>query len=418
MIKYFKELENREEQYLHLLEESMFKNHVLEIENLPPEFYQKYMNLFLRLLDLDVLWEKTLGSMQSTKFFNEELYTGYDFDLFYSDYMNGWGMDGYLTEEGKNRLDFLVEIVKGNTLKNDWYDELYNYVDAVVDLFLLNKRIRAWNKYAVRTFLKSTKVVAKYQGKLTEKEEKEIEEALEEIEKYTIKIPLKRYLPVDFKLPNAWYITTNKHLYNSMGKRGHKEANLYYPYYYTILRDKRNPNPKGYLNSIRKIRENGFITASDYEEYLNLIYEFPSVYPEEYYGFNTLAKIVYNHTGKRSYNPNLINVIVGIESAHAGIYEFFQELRKTSNDYERDLKRIRELDFNDMLVKCCGFHKVSSVLEKTITTSLVNYEEEFREYIKRGWKIDFIPPIIISEATHTIEEYPEDFLTIRKILKK
>jgi len=71
-----------------------------------------------------------------------------------------------------------------------------------------------------------------------------------------------------------------------------------------------------------------------------------------------------------------------------------------------------------MLVRCCGFHKVTSLPDKIITTSLINYEDEFREYIEKGWKIDFLPPIIINESKGTIEEYPEEFLTIRKILKK
>ena len=56
--------------------------------------------------------------------------------------------------------------------------------------------------------------------------------------------------------------------------------------------------------------------------------------------------------------------------------------------------------------------------EKTITTSCINYEVKFEEYIKKGWNIVFIPPIIIDEDNHNVIHYPEEFLTIRKILKK
>ena len=209
-----------------------------------------------------------------------------------------------------------------------------------------------------------------------------------------------------------------KHLYNSMGAGGHKEANLIYPFYYTILRDNQNPNPIPYLKSIQKLKQNGFITSTEYEEYLNLKYDFPCIYPDSYYNLDSLGKIFYRHTNKKSYNPQLVNLIIGIESAHAGIYNFFYRLRQYSSNYEQDLIFLKGLYFNDMLVKCCGFHKVTSLPDKIITTSLINYEEEFREYIEKGWKIDFLPPIIINEEKGILEDYPEEFLTIRKILKK
>ena len=75
-----------------------------------------------------------------------------------------------------------------------------------------------------------------------------------------------------------------------------------------------------------------------------------------------------------------------------------------------------------MLVRCCGFHKVLSIPEefypiKTIVTSVINYEEVFREYIEKGWKINFVPPIVLNKELGKLEEYPEEFLTVRKVLK-
>ena len=46
MIKYFKELEDRDSQYLQLIEESRFKNNNIRVDFLPLDFYEKYENLF------------------------------------------------------------------------------------------------------------------------------------------------------------------------------------------------------------------------------------------------------------------------------------------------------------------------------------------------------------------------------------
>lgn len=54
--------------------------------------------------------------------------------------------------------------------------------------------------------------------------------------------------------------------------------------------------------------------------------------------------------------------------------------------------------------------------EKTITTSCINYEKELEEYINNGWNIQFIPPFIIDN--NCLKEYPEDFLVIKRLLKK
>lgn len=70
---------------------------------------------------------------------------------------------------------------------------------------------------------------------------------------------------------------------------------------------------------------------------------------------------------------------------------------------------------DDFLVRCCGFHKISSVLDKTITTSCINYEEEFKEYIEKGWHIDFIKPIVFNEYTKRLEEYSDEALLIKTL---
>ena len=417
MIKYFKELEDRDNQYLQLIEESRFKNNNIRVDFLPLDFYQKYGNLFSILLDLDVLFIKTLDNHHQQTFLNDDFYDGYDFDYFYFSYINDEeDISMFLTSKGKNRMNFLVKLFNENYKDSEY---LYEYISAILDLFFISRSKEIyWNRYKVRNYLSSTLTIAKYQNRLPGHIESLIQQALNEIDIYEFEIPIKQYRPINLNLPNCWYITPYKHLYNSMGDNGHKEANLIYPFYYTILRDNQNPNPLPYLKFIQKLKQNGFITSNEYEEYLNLKYDFPCIYPDSYYNLDTLGKVIYRHTNKKSYNPKLVNLIIGIESVHAGIYDFFYRLRQYSSNYEQDLIFLKGLDFNDMLIRCCGFHKVTSLPDKIITTSLINCEEEFREYIENGWKIDFLPPIIINENKGTLGEYPEEFLTIRKILKK
>ena len=98
-----------------------------------------------------------------------------------------------------------------------------------------------------------------------------------------------------------------------------------------------------------------------------------------------------------------------------GFNKMMELLRNYIINYKEEIDKISKMDFPDFLVRCCGFHKVESQVNKTITTSLVNYEDAFSEYINRGWKVDFIPPIVLNNGV--LEEYNNDFLVVRKALK-
>ena len=103
------------------------------------------------------------------------------------------------------------------------------------------------------------------------------------------------------------------------------------------------------------------------------------------------------------------------------LYKFFEDLCIYTDDPIIEIRKLIEMtnnDIGDILVRCCGFHKVESTQTKTITTSLINYESEFSDYINNGWTIRFIPPIIINKDKKNIEEYDSDFLIIRQLLKK
>ena len=214
------------------------------------------------------------------------------------------------------------------------------------------------------------------------------------------------------KLPNSWFITPYNHLYNSMGNDGHKESNLEYPYY-SVHRDKLVYNPKSFLNEIKEIEKNRYINEIDYKHYLNLIYDFPIVYPDSYYNMSGENKKSYRELYKKSYNPKLINLIIGIISAHAGFYSFFYELKKYDT-FDENLKYIENMDFDEVLIRCCRFHKISSIANKTITTSSLNYQNDFKEYIDRGWTIDFVSPIILDE-NKKLKEYDDNLVKIRQL---
>ncbi len=427
MLKYFKELENKENQYLELIEWNTKRYYVISENNLPFSFYQKYASMFEQIRNLDLLCQKSIDSDKKVLFWDNEMDNRQE--IFLSDliakFLNGFDTSGYnLTEAGKERLDILVSLFKKEYPTYD-FDDLDEYVSAVFELFVAESYLFFYNdpdeKSIIKRFLSAVLIVARYQKKLTESLENQINQALEEMAKLVIKVPLKKFNSVNFSLPNCWFITPDNRIYNSLGPGAHKECNLIYPYRHAI-NDQVLPKSSDIEKHISAIEESGFITYEEFEKYLNLIYDFPIVYPPEYYTLNNIQKMWYNHVEKRCYNPKIRNIIIGILSAQANFYKFFEELKTYSTDYQRDLEYVKSLNIEEILVRCCGFHKILSIPEefyptKTIVTSVINYEEVFEEYIKNGWKIDFVAPITINKETGRLEEYPEEFLTIRQVLK-
>ena len=162
----------------------------------------------------------------------------------------------------------------------------------------------------------------------------------------------------------------------------------------------------GYLNLSKKIKENGYISAGQFKVFLNYISQ-----PAYLESINGIPVTRENH---------LIQLILGIVNAQACLYGFFEDLCIYTKNPKNEIEKITHwtsTDIRDVLVRCCGFHKIESMLEKTITTSCINYENELEEYINNGWNIVFIPPFIIDKDNHCLKEYPEDFLVIKRLLK-
>lgn len=322
-----------------------------------------------------------------------------------------------LSKNGVDKINELKIEYKNNYRGNDFFNDFEAYFMAIYEQFHYSDRGMNSSKSCISNYLKSAKTMAKYQNKLSKEDELLFDDALTYIENYKIELPHKDFEPVKFYLPNLWYITPYNHLYNTMGPDGHKEANLIYPLYYSIIRDDDVVNFIYYLKEAKRMLEEGFVNKFEFDSNTNLIYDFISIYPEYYYQMNHLDQWRYRLLKKKTYNPRIVKLIAGIRSAHAGLFSFFYYLKNNSCDYYGDLDFIKSLELDEILVRCCGFHKISSICDKTITTSCINYEEEFEEYIKRGWQIDFVKPIILNSYTKRLEEYPDEFLLIRSLLR-
>ncbi len=118
----------------------------------------------------------------------------------------------------------------------------------------------------------------------------------------------------------------------------------------------------------------------------------------------------YSHMQTVIFNQLAKEMVAGIYMAHAMVIKFFAELYENSKNYYEDVKYlINNLSWDDLLVRCCGFNKV--VLQKKgndcykkITTSNMNYEEEFKEYIEHGWNIDYLSQITIQKDTGILRD--------------
>ena len=203
--------------------------------------------------------------------------------------------------------------------------------------------------------------------------------------------------------------------------------------YFTLL-DSHNL-PIGYYDIINKIFEY-FNENSDLNNHVKKSFEIlkrhttrediKNLTPESYLSmvfFNELNNMymnifednkkgldVFEHMQTVIFNPLAKEMVAGVYVAHALVIKFFAELYENSKNFHEDVKYlINNLSWDDLLVRCCGFNKV--VLQKkgndcykTIVTSNMNYEEEFKEYIEHGWKIDYLSQITIQKDTGILRD--------------
>ena len=380
MIKYFEVLENKKNYYLPLI--NVLDKDIISVYHsvVPATFIENNSEVF------------SVGKSLI------EIYETFDISSWFNNSTIDYGdkcdiAESFTSIKDDGDLYFVKEFVNSieinNLLINNYLNTIKNMTSIYIDLFPDNKEL-----YSSLNC--------------------KIEKALKELENYmTIKIELGR--GVFQYQPDSWYITPNNYLYNTGDKlKGHKSRilnNKLYTIYELINKGyclKNNSESDYYIKKSKEIENNGYITRSDFEEYLNYVNQ--PIYLEKVNGIIPVSR-----------EKHIIEIILGIINAHACLYKFFEALSNKTDNHIEELNKIREWttdDVGDILVRCCGFHKIESTVDKTITTSLINYEEEFKEYIDKGWTISFVPPIIIDENDHTVKEYPEEFLIIRRILKR
>ena len=238
---------------------------------------------------------------------------------------------------------------------------------------------------------------------------KMIDDALKELDKKRfIQIPYNN--SVMYTFPNAWYITPNGYLYNTGS--GHKQGNLSYPYEDILDRLKNSQEIPlvDNRNKIRNILKRGWVEVVEFKNYANLEYEIPTV-------MATDPSPVYQL--RKSYQKNIATLVIGHLAAKEALYKSFS--RMNSSNYKQQLASYfssHKIDLDEILVRYCGFHKISSVIDKTITTSSLNAIDDLKLYLDKGWTIDIIPGIVYDREKDKLEDVNFNSYFVNNILNK
>ena len=382
MIKYFNELENPNEFKVFMIEYNSF-NHVTKEIKL--DFYVKYKKLFEYIKEINNLLElrllkETCGIIDDEKRYLKQIE--------------------------------IVNLIKSNYILKKEYD-----YDTICDLYnlLTNDKYKKILKLVMKFDNLSTnelkEVLLFYKNfiDITNTYNKEIVSlfnlAIDEIKRENSIIYNKEHQTIT--LPSFWYILPKFHeleerLYNTTGENGHKEANLIYPYFKAL--DGCLIDYKKFIDKVKEIEKDG-VSLADYYTFVRYkIGYFPNLLT-----LNTPTYEVKSHI------KNNILVTTGCIMAQGLLWEFFNNLNMHTNNYKEALDKLRNVTLDDFLIRFVGFHKVIIWNDKRIiSTSSLNYEEEFSEYKKRGWDIDFTKPLVFNYSNSNIEEVNNEIVKIKQ----
>ena len=386
MIKYFEELEKRNEYYLPLTSIVDNGKFIISERNLSLSFIEKHNQIFSLM--------------------NEYIEKFKKFSL------DSWSKKQiYLINEDYEKLEYVTCEYESIKEDLDYVLEEYSKINIT--------------SYELSQYLDISKSICSLFYSMYNNEEdllmmNNIDSAILDLKNYTLLLYNENTIDNVYQ-PDYWYITPNNYLYNvglyknTNGELiGHKSRDISRAYKrmcYQISKDNKlfdnfELSNKYFLES-NEIEKREYITSDQFRYYLNYISK------PKYMSFQDGEPI--------TYEKKTINIILGIINAYGSFYRFYEELFMSVNNINDEIEKINNWtrnDIKDILVRCCGFHKIESIVDKTITTSIVNYEDEFYEYLQKGWKINFVPPIIINKEKGYVEEYPEEFILIRKLLKK
>lgn len=376
MIKYNEKLENRQELYLPLIDK-FEKGKVYCEYKLPLSFYIKNKYIFEESKN----YINILKKVDINKYFDLNKFQSYE----------SYRKACSIYEE----YDSIIEALEENA---EYYDKIDFEAKEV-----------EWRILSVLRVLELLLEIYPHNKDIYEKSIKKFQNTYNEIknmnqivyDKNTVKYK-KEYLL------DAWFILPNQTLYNT--GYGHKGTTLAYDFYHNInayfnYEKSLIGASKYYFNLVNELKEKGF-DACHFKKYVNHIYQ--PEYTDTSHEFPTCNE------------PNNLNFIIGVVTSKAYFYNFFENIQKYCSNPKEELEILKKLtnkSITDIFVRCCGFHKVESQLEKTITTSDVNYKESFKEYIEKGWNIVFIPPIIIQRDLGKISELDMESSFVKKYVK-
>ena len=376
MYEYFYELDKPNDFSVSLLKCNYLEDEYYSVESsLTLDFWIKNVNLFTNLRKIDNLIESLFYEMMENK---NRLYYFDDYEKLsvIFDYFN---KEEY--EEMKKEKDNLQLKTSDLKIVLEYYKV---YIEGLLEIYP-----------DLSCFLTTTI--------------KMIDDALKELDKKRfIQIPYNN--SVMYTFPNAWYITPNGYLYNTGS--GHKQGNLSYPYE-DILDRLKNSQEVPLIdnrNKIRNILKRGYVEGVEFKNYANLEYEIPTV-------ITTDSSPVYQL--RKSYQKNISTLVIGHLAAEESLYRSF--FRMNSSNYKQQLAlyfSLNKIALDDVLVRYCGFHKISSVVDKTITTSSLNAIENLKLYLDKGWTIDIIPGIVYDRVKDKVEDVNFNSYFVSDILNK
>lgn len=284
-------------------------------------------------------------------------------------------------------------------------------------------------------------------------------------------IKIKKKKPA-YIIPNAWFITPNGFMYNCNGKiaselKGHKVANLNLDFKNIeefLEKNRIIPYDSRFKEEITKSMKNGYVNALQFQCSFNFVDHLPNVLtreilytlecyknvcnyelerdqdpdqwslyseiylPENKYisvrrkpKRNLMIKIDVEDL-KRSYQPNILELYIGLLNARDNLYQSFRRLNVSKHKKEL-LEKIYGLSWDvwdkylNTLIRFCGFHKVETC-EKKITTSSLYGVELFKEYLKQGWDLYIVPPIVYDSYLDDITEMDMQSYFVRKHFDK
>ena len=123
---------------------------------------------------------------------------------------------------------------------------------------------------------------------------------------------------------------------------------------------------------------------------------------------------------ERSYQKNLITLIIGHLAAETSLYASFARMNESRSKKAllEQLKYLTLNDIRDVLVRFSGFHKIESIVDNTITTSSLNGITEFHEYLEKGWNLHIIPGIVYDKSEDKLSKQNMNSYFVRKHLDK